>query len=148
MINTGMPVQKMETKVESDRALSIGYSTPVYHASAYQMLLLNAINYSPLTALAYDPQPDQYYSLGNPERFVTDCSVDLAGHKLITAPFKKTQTGKYITYTLELKEEGGKLRYLADTYFANGLLDPIEMKAYQQELRQFSQQLQRVAVVQ
>jgi transglutaminase-like putative cysteine protease len=148
MISTGMPVQKMETKVENDRALSIGYSTPVYHANAYQMLLLNAINYSPLEALAYDPQPDQYFSLGNPERFVTDCSVDLSGHKLITAPFKKTQTGKFITYTLELKEDGGKLRYLADTYFANGLLDPVEMKAYQQELRQFSQQLQRVAVVQ
>ncbi|HSE40788.1 MAG TPA: DUF3857 domain-containing protein [Acidobacteriota bacterium] len=148
IIRTGMPVQKIETKVESDRALSIAYSTPVYHANAYQMLLLNALNYPPLDALAYDPQPDQYYGLGHPERVMADYSVDLAGHKLITVPFKKTQTGKYIAYTLELKEEAGKLHYLADTYFANGLLDPEEMKAYQTELRQFSQELQRIAVIQ
>ena len=138
VIRSGLPVRKMETKVESDRTLSIGYSVPVYRANAYQMLLLNALNYSSLDGLAYDPQPDQYYSLGDPERIVAESSVDLGGHKLITAPFKKTQTGNYITYTLELKEDAGKVHYLADTYFANGLLDPEEMKAYQKELREFS----------
>jgi hypothetical protein len=148
MIRSGMPVQKMETKVENDRALSIGYSVPIYHANAYQMLLLNALNYPPLEGLAYDPQPDQYYALGDPERIVAESLVDLGGHKLVTPPFKKTQTGNYVTYTLELKDEGGKVRYFADTYFANGLLDPEEMKVYQKELRDFSSQLQRVAIVQ
>ncbi len=148
MIRSGLPVQKMETKVESDRTLSVEYTVPVYQANAYHMLLLNTLNYPPMESLAYDPQPDQYYELGNPERFVADCTVDLAGHKLITQPFKDSQKGNYVTYAMELKEEGGKLRYFVDTYFANGLLDPEEMKQYQQELRHFSAQLQRIAMVQ
>ncbi len=148
MMREGMPVQKMESKVESDRALSVEYSVPVYQANAYHMVLLNTLNYPPMEGLAYDPQPDQYYALGNPERFVADCTLDLGGHKLITEPFKDEQKGNYVTYSMELKEDGGKLRYLADAYFANGLLDPEEMKQYQQELRQFSAKLQRMAVLQ
>ncbi|HEY4492865.1 MAG TPA: hypothetical protein VI958_12755, partial [Acidobacteriota bacterium] len=93
------------------------------------------------------PQPEQFFALGNPLRIVVEAEIDLAGHRLVTVPFKKDAKGTFVTYSFELEEREGKLRYLADAFFANGFLNDSEMKRCQQELRDFSALIQRTIIV-
>ena len=108
---------------------------------------MNPINYPALQHLAFEPQSGDYYATGTPVRLVAECSIDLGERRMITAPVKAAQHGEFLTYKIELSTEDGTLHYLADAYFANGLLDDAELKRYQKELRAFSVLIQRVAVV-
>lgn len=142
------PVQKLQTSVSGDRALHVSFETPVYAADSFRIFMINPINYPPLKHLAYEPQPGEYYATGFPIRLIAESTVDLAGHKLISAPMRASQRGEFVIYKIELTVEQGKLRYFSDVYFANGLLDNMEMQRYQQELRSLSALIQRVAVIQ
>ncbi|HSP05661.1 MAG TPA: DUF3857 domain-containing protein, partial [Acidobacteriota bacterium] len=115
----GIPVQNLDTKVTGDRTLALTFITPVYSANPFRIFLINPVNYPALNHLAYEPHAGEYYATGSPIRMVTRCSVDLAAGKLISAPLKVEHNGEFISYKIELAEQGGTLRYLADTYFAN-----------------------------
>ncbi len=109
--------------------------------------MVNAVNYPPLENLSIDPRENEYFALGIPMRLVLDSTIELQGHVLVSAADLKEKKGDFLSYKLELKEEEGKLRYLADVYFANGFLDHVEMKKYKEELQEFASLLQRTVVV-
>lgn len=143
----GIPVENLDTKLTGDRALALSFTTPFYTADRFRVFLINPMNYPALDSLAYEPHPDAYYATGSPVRLVTEYSVDLGGMRLVSAPVKTSRRGEFVSYTMELSAKDGKLHYLADTYFANGLLNGAELKRYQQELYELSALIQRVAVV-
>ena len=143
----GIPVAKLDTKVTDDRTLALSFTTPFYNAGRFHTFLVNPVNYPAFDYLAYEPHPDEYYATGTAVRLIAESSVDLAGKKLVSAPVRSQKQGEFVSYSIELSEENGKLHYLADTYFANGLLADVELKRYQQELRELSALIQRVAVV-
>jgi hypothetical protein len=147
LLKQGLPVQKLQTEHSGERSLQLTFRTPVQALDRYKMFLVNAIGYPPLDNLGADPRENEFFSLGIPIRLVLDCTIDLAGHVLVSAAGSKEKKGDYVTYKLEIKEEDGNLRYLADVYFANGFLDHLEMKKYRDELQEFASLLQRTVVV-
>jgi hypothetical protein len=147
LLKQGLPIQQLNTSKADDRSLEIRFTTPVQSLEPYKVLLVNAVSYPPLENLGSDPRPNEFFALGIPVRLVLDTTVHLAGHVLVSPAEFKEKKGDFLSYTLQLKEENGKLRYFADVYFANGFLDSAEMKKYKQELQEFAAILQRTVII-
>ncbi len=147
LLMPGFPVQKLETHYSNERELKFSYHTPVQALDHYRLFLINAVSYPPLENRAQDPQPNEFYSLGVPIRLVVESTIDLAGHVLVSSAVSREKKGEFVTYSVDLREESGKLKYLTDAYFANGFLNDSEMKTYRQELEEFSARIVRTVIV-
>ena len=147
LLKSGLPLQKLQTKKAGERTIELEFSTPVTSLEPYKMLLLNPVRYSAVDAAASEPRHNEYFALGLPIRLVFDSIVHLNGRLLAMSPLQAEKKGEYVTYQLYIKEEQGKLHYLADAYFANGFLDAEEMKKYTKEIREFAAQLQRTVLI-
>jgi transglutaminase-like putative cysteine protease len=147
LLKPTLPILQLQTQHSGDRTLELTYTTPVEVLDPYRILLINAVSYPPLENLAIDPRENEFFALGTPVRVVVDCTIEISGHSLLSPASTKEQKGKYVSYKVELKEDQGKLHYLADVYFANGFLDNTEMKKYKEELQSFATVLQRTVVM-
>jgi hypothetical protein len=148
LLARGLPFENLATKPESDRSFEIAFSTPVAQRGAYQVLYVNPLRYSALDHLSPDPQPNQFFALGGPVRLILETRIDLSGGRATSNFFKQVGKNQFISYHLELSEKNKELLYFADAFFANGFLDHVEMRRYQKELREFSQLLERMVVIQ
>lgn len=147
MLLKGLPIQKLQTDIRSERSLHFNYSAPVSQVGNFDIALINPLHYEPVENLSLAPEPDQYFAVGDPVRIILQTEMDLGNRRLVSAPYQKEAKGKYVSYKLELLEKDGRLSYTADTYFANGFLTDAEMTEYQKELREFSGLLQRSVVL-
>lgn len=147
LLESGLPVQTVKTTLDGERSLKLEFSTPVQQMQTYGIFLINAMKYSALDNLALDPAAGHFFALGTPVRLVIEATADLNGRSIVSSPMREEKKGKYVTYKLDLAEDSGKIRYLADAFFVNGFLDDAEMKQYQQELREFAGLIQRTVVI-
>jgi Transglutaminase-like superfamily len=142
-----LPLQDVQSEMQSSRILRFQYATSLSNLNAYQLLLINPLNYRILEKLSYSPEPGSFFLLGPPLRIVLDYTLDLAGHELISAPYRIDTKGKRMGFKAELFVKDGTLHYSADAFFLNGFLSDSELSEYQNELRQFSSSLQRVVLL-
>jgi len=147
LLESGLPVQSVKTTPDGERSLRLEFSTPVQQMQTYGIFLINAMKYQALDNLAVDPDAGHFFALGTPVRLVIEASADVNGRSLVSSPVHEENKGQYVRYKLDLSEEGGKIRYLADAFFVNGFLDDVEMKQYQKELREFASLIQRTVVI-
>ena len=107
---------------------------------------MNPVNYSALEHLAFAPRSGGYYATGSPLRLSAECKVVTPNAPHLRALFQKRARRIRSLHTGTFQKNGA-LFDLADVYFANGLLDDVELARYQKELREFSSLLQRTVVL-
>lgn len=115
-------------------------------SQGYRLLRIDAIQYPALRHLDLQPSPRHYYSLGSPVRYIVEGTLDFPSDRLVSTPWHKQFSGKFITFKTDFSESGKQALYFVDVYFSNGLLDQQQLTEYQQELRQFALVLQRTLV--
>jgi hypothetical protein len=136
------------TPDSSGRIIRLSYTAPLVSVHPYSEIIVNVLNYAPLDFLNEEVTQGKYFALGDPVHKVVEATIDLGGRKFPFGKIAKSKNGKHLNYRFELSEEQGKLRYLADLYFGNGLLNDSEMSEYQQEMKSLRSDLMRSILVQ
>jgi hypothetical protein len=142
-----LPLENVQSEMQSSRTLRFQYSAALSNLNPYQVLLINPLNYQILEKLSYSAEPGDFFLLGLPLRIILETKMDLAGHQLISAPYRIDTKGKHMNFKAELSEKDGVLHYSADAFFLNGFLSDSELSEYQKELGEFSASVQRVVVL-
>lgn len=147
LLEDSLPLEGFQTTAKTTDELEVHLTSDASSAGPYKLFLVNPVRYPALENLSFSPEKNQYFSLGPSRSYELMTEADLGSVRIVSPLERKQVNGKYLNYTLETKSEAGKFVYRLNVSFTNGYLDDAQMKDYQSELQQFSDDLIRVVVI-